>query len=140
MLFFTFKRMTFASEQGVALLMDRNHFASFPVHTLAIAIIMQSIPCAQLLGHLPVVQGQITVKNNNRKSTSSSQTQKRTACCCAPSTSFDTQRDAARSHSLCRRAGWGCRGRRHAVCGQSAIVLSATAFMRSRQIGFAACH
>lgn len=47
--------MKSSSELGVALFKDREHFASCPIHSITVAAVMQSIPCAQLLGHLPVI-------------------------------------------------------------------------------------
>ncbi len=58
--------MKSVTEQGTALFLDRDHFATCPVHAIAIAVIMQTVPCADLLGHIPIANStpQQTIPDN----------------------------------------------------------------------------
>lgn len=46
--------MKLSTEQGGALFKDREHFASCPVHSIAVAVFMQMLPSQHLLDHIPM--------------------------------------------------------------------------------------
>lgn len=52
-LFLRLIRVKTSEEQGLSLFPDRDGFVTCPIHAIAVALLMQSAPCASLLAQLP---------------------------------------------------------------------------------------